>query len=452
MKSNDSAITANLTQGPIAKTLMKLTSPMVWGLMAIISLNLVDTFFIAKLGENPLAAMSFSLPIVMILMSATLGLAVGTGSLVSRAIGKENLEYTISMSTSSLVLTFLIMSLFAIGGLLTMGPLFSLLNASKDVQPYIEAYMSIWYLGMPAMGLAMVGNSILTSAGNVKFPAFIMISVALLNLILDPLLIFGLLGFPRLEMQGAAIATAFSYIVAFCLSFWGFGVKKKMISLNIPLKELVSSWRPHLHISAPAAASQMIVPFTSAITIWMLSGFGSEVVGGYGIVSRLEAFALIVVIGLSQCISPFVGQNWGAKLYERAHQAVAFGYKFSMAWGLIAALLFAVGSQHIAAFFIDDPIVISTVSSYFHIVPISYGATGCLFVTNAFLNAIGKSYAVAVITLIRYFALYLPLALLAMRYFGPKGIFFVISFVNFTMAAGVYLWAKGKMDKRGFGP
>lgn len=439
MKMNEHAISANLTQGPIAKTLISLTSPMVWGLIAIISINLVDTFFIAKLGEDPLAAMSFSLPIIMILMNATLGLSVGTGSLISRAIGGGDLQRVKLLTSSSLILTFFSATLLALIGMYSIEPLFTLFNAPSSVLPYIHTYMFIWYLGMPAMGLAMVGNAALTSAGDIKFPAFIMIVAAILNLSLDPILIFGLFGFPRLEMQGAALATVISYSVAFCLSSWNFAIKKQMITWKIALKDLISSWKEHLLLSVPAAGSQMIVPFTAAITIWILSGFGSEVVGGFGIVSRLEAFALIVVIALSQCISPFAGQNWGAGYQKRAFEAVIFGYKFCLIWGLFVAAALALGRKYIAAFFIDDPLVISTVSSYLLIVPISYGATGCLFVANAFLNAIGKSHIVVAITFIRYFLLYLPLAIFVMPSSGVNGIFFVISFVNFLMGALVCL-------------
>jgi Na+-driven multidrug efflux pump len=154
---------------------------------------------------------------------------------------------------------------------------------------------------------------------------------------------------------------------------------------------------------------------------------------------------LIVIIGLSNCITPFVGQNWGARQFERAHRALIFGYQFSLAWGLLITVLLAMGNTFIPEFFIEDLVVISTVSLYLLIVPLSYSAVGCLFVTNAFLNAIGLSYSVAMITVIRYFVLYVPLALIAMKFFGPKGIFTVISLTNLIMGAAVYFWARNKL-------
>lgn len=418
---------------------------MVWGLLAVISLNLVDTYFIAKLGGEELAAMSFSLPIVLLLMSLSLGLSIGAGSVISRAIGSGDYRRVKMLTTSSLTLTFGIMVLFTIIGISSIDLLFKVFNASPEVLAHIHSYMEVWYIGLPAMGLAMVGNTVMTSSGDVRLPAGIMIFVALLNFIMDPVLIFGLYGFPRLEMGGAALATTLSYIIAFLISFWGIAIKKKMLTVQINAREMLKSWNSILEISLPAVASQMIVPITSAVTVWMLSHFGSSVVGGYGIVSRLEAFSLIVVVGLSNCIAPIVGQNWGAQLYDRANQSVTIAYKFALAWGVTVALVLAIGYKFIPEFFINDPVVVSTVSLYLLSVPISYGAVGCLFITNAYLNAIGMSSAVAMITIIRHFVLYLPLSLLAMRHFGPKGIFLVISFVNILMGLGAYLWAKRRV-------
>jgi putative MATE family efflux protein len=435
-------VSAKLTQGPIGRILLRLTGPMVWGMLAMISLNLVDTFFIAQLGKEELAAMSFSLPIVMVLMSFALGISVGAGSLISRAIGSADTDRVKKLSTSSLILTFSVMSVLAAIGIVTVDLLFGLFNAPPTVLPYIHEYMVIWYFGLPAMGLAMIGNTVITSSGDVRLPAIIMFFVALLNLVLDPIFIFGYLGFPKLQISGAALATTVSYIAAFLISFWGVMIKKKMLDWHIRLKEMLVSWKEILDLALPACASQLIVPVTSAITVWMLSHYGPGVVAGYGIVSRLEAFALIVVFGLSSSLAPFVGQNWGARDYDRVNRAVILGHKFALVWGAAVAIFLALGSTFIPHMFIDDPAVIATVSLYLLSVPFSYGAAGSLFVTNSFLNAVGKSKSVVAITLIRYFVLYLPLALSAMKYYGPQGIFFVIAFVNLVMGIGAYFWGR----------
>jgi len=437
-------MSAVLTRGKIGWILFRLAGPMVWGMLAVISLNLVDTYFIAQLGKQQLAAMSFSLPFVLGLMSLSLGLCVGTGSQISRALGEGSFAKVKVLTTSSLILTFGIFSALAFFGAATINFCFFLFNVPSSVLFHIQEYMWVWYFGLPAMALAMSGNTAMTSSGDMVFPALVMVVAALLNLVVDPILIFGLFGFPRLEMQGAALATVISYAAALSLAALHLVLKKKMITFRFTLFDLIASWKAVLRVGIPAASSQMIVPMTGAITVWMLSDFGEEVVGGYGIVCRLEAFALIIVVGLSNCVASLVGQNWGAKLYERVNHSLSLSYKFSIAWGAAVAALLATGHRFIPECFIKDPAVVSVVSLYLLIVPISYSAAGSLFITTALLNAIGLAKEAAAITFCRYFLLYIPLALVGMRHFGPRGIFFAISAVNIGMGVAAYFFAKRK--------
>lgn len=491
MEAREARLQANLIEGPIARTLMQLTSPMVWGLLAMISLNLVDTFFIAQLGEEPLAAMSFSMPIIMIVISILLGQSVGTTSVIARAIGRKDTPAAKAAATGSLLFSGMLLLVASCIGILSVDPLFRLFAVSNSVLDYIRSYMTVWYLGLPLFGLAMVGNAALTAAGNVQLPACIMVCAGVLNLALDPLLIFGLFGFPRLEMEGAAWATVAAYTVALLISMWGVAVQIKLVDLSgtalFPIAGKISvkrktvdggdwdneeqslfgqnladdrkltekqdkasasghalwtAWKEILEVSIPAAGSQMIVPITGALTVWLLADFGPEVVGAYGVVARMEAFVLVAVIGLSQCIGPFVGQNWGAKHYRRVQEGVDFGYKFSLAWGVFIAAALGLGGGLIGRLFTENPVTAKTVSEYFHLVPISYGAVGCIFVTGAYFNAIGKPLCVAAIALLRYFVLYIPLAIYIKHLYGPRGIFVVISGVNLMMGVIACLWVR----------
>ncbi len=308
--------------------------------------------------------------------------------------------------------------------------------------------MRIWYYGLPLMAVPIIGNAAINATGDMKLPGLMMLIAALINLIMDPLLIFGYWGFPRLEVAGAALATLISYGTAFCISLLDLRLRKKMLTSHLKFSEMIESWKDLLRVGLPAAASQMIVPLTSSITVWMLGFFGPAVVAGYGVVSRLEAFSLIVVIGMATSLSAFVGQNWGAGHYQRALRGIRIGYVFAVLWGLIIAFVLFMGSQFLPKFFNPDPDVAGTVAQYLLYVPLSYCAAGSLFVTNSYLNAIGKSHAVAIISLLRYFVLYLPLAVLAMSYIGPIGIFGVISLVNFVAGIGAYFWGKSFLTKK----
>jgi len=183
-------IKTRLTQGPVGPLLVRLAVPMMWGLLAIMAFNLVDTIFIAQLGTTPLAAISFTFPVVMVGTNLAIGLGIGTSSVVARAIGEHDHQKIQNLSTSSLILSVCIVSIFVAAGLLTIDPLFKALGAGADTLPLIGKYMRVWYVGMVFLVVPLVGNYIIRATGDMLWPGIIMTCSSILNLILDPILIF----------------------------------------------------------------------------------------------------------------------------------------------------------------------------------------------------------------------------------------------------------------------
>ena len=198
---------ANLTEGDPGKTIMKLTGPMMIGMIGMVIFNLVDTLYIGRLGTEALAAMSFTLPVVMLQGSISMGLGVGVSAVISRAIGAGNQEKVKRLTTDSLFLSVLIVTSFVVLGYLTIDPLFRLLGAEGELLILVKQYMSIWYVGVPFVVIPMIGNSAIRAAGNTVIPSGIMLTAITVNIVLDPLLIFGIGPFPRMELAGAALAT-----------------------------------------------------------------------------------------------------------------------------------------------------------------------------------------------------------------------------------------------------
>ena len=214
--SSDTAATsarATLTEGPVARVLAGLAGPMVIGMFSVIAFNLTDTYFIARLGTRELAAISFTFPVVSVMFGIAMGLGTGTISVVSRAIGRGEQERVRRFSTDSLLLSFLTVLVAAAIGVLTIDPLFRALGAGDDVLPLIRQYMIIWYPGMVFLVMPMVANASIRASGDTKLPALIMTLGTLINMVLDPLLIFGLWGFPRWELKGAAVATVIARVL-----------------------------------------------------------------------------------------------------------------------------------------------------------------------------------------------------------------------------------------------
>ena len=430
-----------LTEGPVGSQLIKLTLPMVWGVFAIIAFNLVDTYFVGQLGTAELAAMSFTFPVVMTLGSLAMGLGVGASSVIARAIGEGDMRRVQRFTTNSLTLSLTAVILFVTLGLLTMDPLFRALGAGPEVLPLVRDYMRIWYFGMVFLVTPMVGNSAIRAAGDTLTPSIIMTLAAATNIILDPLLITGALGFPRLELQGAAIATVISRAITLVAALLVLRFKENLLSNQLPdLEETLWCWKDILTVGLPAAASSMITPISIGVIISFLAIHGPAAVAGFGVASRVESFALIAVMALSASIGPFVGQNWGAQQFGRVRLALRQSFLFCMGWGLFIAGGLGIGARSLAMLFNQDPDVIAVAAQYLSLVPISYGAAGIIQVANSAFNAMGKPIPSIVMTIARMFVLYIPLAYIGSRIAGPTGIFAAALASNLIVGLGAYGW------------
>ncbi len=429
-----------LTEGNLGLHLVKLTMPMTFGMLAIISFNLVDTYFVAQLGTNELAAVSFTFPVFMALTSLGMGLGVGATSVIARAIGQENHYKVQRLTTDSLTLSLLVVCILSFVGLGTIEPIFRILGAGSEVLPLIRDYMEIYYFGLIFLLLPLPTNSAIRASGNAIFPGLMMISATAINFVLDPLLIFGWGGFPSLGIQGAALATVISKFLALVAALI-FLYRKQMILFNLPkFKEIFQSWRNILYIAIPATASHAIKPISIGLIIGMVSFYGREAVAGFGIASRLEALALMVFLALSMSISPVVGQNWGAGKFARVNQAFLLSIRFCLIWGGLTAIVLGLASPWLASHFDNNPEVISVTVAYLAIVPISYAASGIIHISNSTFNAIGRPLPPVVLMLAQTLILYVPLAVVGSRLFGVNGVFAAVCFSNVAVGLVAFAW------------
>lgn len=438
---------AVFTEGPIASTLIKLTIPMTFGMVGIVAFNLVDTYFVGRLGTDELAALSFTLPVVLVVQSVALGLGVGASAVISRAIGEGNLDRVKRLTSDSLVLAVLVVLGFAIAGLLTIEPVFRMLGAREDVLPLTAKYMRIWYLGVVFVVVPMVGNNAIRATGDVNTPAFIMVIAAIANTVLDPLLIFGIGPFPRLEIEGAAIATVFSRAITLAVALWVLGRRDRMLSVVMPrARDVLDSWKRILYIGVPTAGTRIVVPLAIGFITRVVSAYGTPAVAGYGVASRIEFFAFTVVVALSAVVMPFMGQNWGACKYDRLRLGARYSRVLALAWGGLMFAVLATAARPVASLFNDNPAVISTVVTYLRIVSLSYGFQAVLMVSSASLNALNRPLHASVLVLVQMFCIYMPLALLGSHLYGIAGVFgaLAISYIAGGLAGHTIL---GKVMK-----
>jgi putative MATE family efflux protein len=424
------ATKAILTEGPVGRTLARLTWPMVIGHLGMVAFNLVDTFYIGRLGLRELAALSYTFPVVMVVSSLAIGLGIGTAAVVSRAIGEGNQAKVRRLTTDSLVLALFLVGVFIGIGILTIDPVFRLVGATADLLPLISQYMRIWYFGMICVVIPMVGNNAIRATGDTKTPAAIMLVAVLINMVLDPLLIFGIGPFPRLELKGAAISTVLSRAITLVLALWVLGSREKMLTSSFrPLKTVLASWRRILFIGLPSAATRMIVPIGIGIITRIVSAYGAEAVASYGVSSRVEFFALMVVMSLAAVFAPFVGQNWGGGRLDRVRTGMKSSERFSLVYGLGIFALLASAAHPVARAFNRDPDVIAGIELYLRIVPLAYGLQGILILAGAALNALNKPLHSAGLVLAQMIVVYIPLAYLGSRWFGLAGVFGALALV-----------------------
>ena len=420
-----------LTQGPVGKKMLAITLPMIWGLIAVIGFNIADTYFVGQLGLQELAAISFAFPIVLTIISLGVGLSMGSSSVISRSVGAEGHDKARQHTTSALTLAFVVGILVGLLGLATMDPLFTAMGAPKEMLPLIKDYMTIWYLSVPLVIVPMTANGCMRGVGLATIPSMIMNLAALINVILDPLLIFGLWGFPRLEMEGAALATSISRALTLVAAVWILHRRERLIDWSVgSLKEIWAGWKAVLHIALPTSATQIMTPLASAIITALVATYGASAVAGFGVAQRLEAFSLIPLFALSASISPFIGQNWGARFYDRVREAMRLSFIGSLICGACAALVLIFFGDLLVAVFNTDKDVIAAGTLYLLTVPFSYGLLGIQLCASSAFNGQGKPTPALLLGAGRMFALYLPLAFLLSHFFGLQGVFVSAAIAN----------------------
>ncbi|WP_336406982.1 MATE family efflux transporter [Gallaecimonas mangrovi] len=261
----------------------------------------------------------------------------------------------------------------------------------------------------------------------------------IINAVMDPLLIFGLGPFPRMELAGAALATVLAWAggslgVLFLL------YKRQLAAFCWPGREMVRHWRALLVIGLPAAGANMMTPLAMAALTAMVARFGPTAVAAYGVGSRLESLSTMVVLALSMSLPPFISQNMGAGQYERVREAYRTVVRFVLGWqGFLYLLLLALAFP-ISWVFGKDPKVAELIRLFIFIVPLGYGLQGVVILTNSSFNAIHQPAKALSMSVIRFFVAAVPLAYLGGWLWGLPGFFGGVVLANLITATVAYRW------------
>lgn len=431
----------NLTQGSVHKHLIRMALPMIIGIAASMGFLLADTFFIGKLGPNELAAVGFAGPIIMIIVATSIGLGAGTSSVMARAAGRGDQEELIKLATNSFIISALLSLGFTVIGLLTIDPLFRIMGADETILPLIRDYMEIWYWAPIFVITPMVAMGIMRSVGDTSLQGKILILASLANVILDPILIFGLLGFPRMELAGAALATLIARAGSFVAVVYYLTYRFHVLKFNRAIvADFWISTKKIMHVGIPAAGTNIIIPIANGVIIAIIATFGNDAVAGTTVALRIETFSIIFFFALSSIIGPFVGQNLGARKHDRIQLALKQSAIFCLLWGAALAVLIALFAPGITGVFSDKSAISGLATSYLFIVPLSYGAYGIVMTANAAFNGLGQPLPGVMISTLRVVIFQIPMVLLAAWYMDLAYVFAAASLSNILAGILAYFW------------
>lgn len=417
----------DLTTGNITKQLAKLSLPLVFGIMAIVSVSLVDAYFIGFLGDQELAAIGYALPVITLWDSFTIGLGVGVSSVISQTLGIKKSQDLPNIVNATAFLSVVLGIVALIVGWGTICLLFPALGASSELMPIIHNYMIPMFIGNALLYPGIMGNAIFRGMGQSNLSAIVLLTATVVNAALDPILIFGWGPIPDYGIAGAGYATIAARISSILVILFYLRYRFDLLKISSDsLKAVKEFSQKILYTGLPAALANIIGPIGISFLTRFISSYGDLAIAGYGLAYRIEILCYVPFFALAGGLAPFTGQNWGANRKDRIRMAIRTAAQWSFLWGISIAILLSIFGQMLGTLFTEDPDIIQAMGLYLSTVPWGYFALGLIQITAAKLNATNHAHYALLIPIMQFFVLILPLAWIGQSFFGLAGLFYGI--------------------------
>jgi len=461
----------NLTSGGIGKPLFYLSLPIVITNLLQTAYNLADTFWLGQYSTEALAAISFAFPMVFLLISLGMGLSVAGSVLVAQHIGadeEDEAEYAASQTVAFSILGSILLGAI---GYFAVGPFIGFLGASPDVHPLATGYMQVISVGMPAMFGFFVFIALMRGYGDTVTPMLVMFGSVVLNIAIDPILIFGfdsnplfgMLGMRGVEasllastgytgsgITGAAIATVFSRALAFIVGIAVMleGVRGVMIHPS-QMRPNFTYLRKLLDIGVPASVEVTGRSLSVNLLLLVVGMFPTTVVAAFGIGVRVFSVIFLPAIAVARGVETMTGQNIGAEKPDRAGTAADFAAKTMFAVLTALGLIALLAAEPIVAIFTNDPEVISEGSNFLRWVAPSFGFIGVMRAYTGSFRGAGKTLTAAVISIIMLGLIRIPVAYFASLSWGSDGIWLAFPISNVAGAIIAFAWYRRGSWRKG---
>ncbi len=439
-----SAKTEGLTDGPILPALLKLSWPIVFSNLLQTAYNVADTFWLGRLGDHAVAAVSVSFPIIFLFISLGAGLTIAGTALVAQYIGAGRRKQANYVASQVVGFVGGLAVLLSILGYFLSARIVGLLGPEPEVYAEAVVYLRTWFIGIPFIFGFFMFQALIKGYGDTINPMKIMVAAVVLNILLDPFLIFGWGFFPEMGVQGAAVATVFSRGLASVLSL--VLLFKGSLGLKVSFSDLKPdpvTMKTVINIGLPAAAENSMKAIGITAMTGIVAYFGTPTLAAFGVGNRLSSVVFLPSLGLAQATTTMVGQNLGARKESRAEKTAYL----SSGMAFVVLSLFGVFthlfSGPIAAIFLPgEEQALALASRYISVVAFSYGFLGVLNVKNGAFRGAGQTLTAMVFAVLSLLGLRVPLAYFLSLYtpLGVDGLWWAVGIGNMIGGALAFWW------------
>lgn len=441
----------DLTKGTIRKELWSLAWPMMLSVFFYTLYNLVDAFWVGKLSAESIAAVSISQLTLFMMVALSMGITVGSGVLMAMQIGAKNKPEAERLLGQSFVLAAIAAGFFTTVSLIFRDQMLVLSGASGTIFAPALEYFTITSAGSVLFFILMTIMFAFNAQGDTFTLTKLFAFSTLVNVIFDPILIFGLFGFPALGIGGAAYATLISQTAFIVVALKVLSSEKRMVRFRF--KNLTIRWesvKKVLKIGIPASLTQVLNPVGTAALLYITSmGFAEKGTIAFTIGSRVEFLGFLPAVGFGFAGLALIGQNMGAGNFKRAREAFQTALQYAVVAAASLGVLAAIFAGVITRTFTSDASVTGYAMSYIWVVSLSYGFLAAMMVEANAFQAIGRSWPGFWIVFLRFVGISIPLSLLLTQVWdvGIMGIWTAIILGNVVASIVGYFWITRALNK-----
>lgn len=410
---------------PIPKLLVSVSLPMIISMLVLSLYNIIDSIFVGMLSENALAAVSLAFPIQMLTFAVGSGTAVGVNSILSRSLGEHNFDRANKAAMNGLFLALVSFIVFIFVGLFLTKPFFAsqTVNADREIYVYGVQYLMTVTVCSFAIFAQLMFERLLQSTGKTFYTMITQGTGAIINIILDPLFIFGIGPFPRLEVLGAAVATVIGQIIAASLAFYFNVHYNKEIHLSI--HDLKPNW-PIIGLIYKVGFPSIIMFSVGSVMNYgmnlILLSFSSTAAVVFGVYYKLQSFIFMPIFGLNGGIIPIVAYNYGAGKRSRIISTVKLSVLFSECIMAVGVILFMFFPEQLLSLFSASDAMIALGVPALRIISVHFLIAGVCIVIGSLFQALGNGVYSLVTSVMRQLVVLLPAAFLLSQFFGLNAV------------------------------